>query len=216
MARTSVFVVDDHTLVRQGLIQLLGMHSEIQIVGEAANGREALSKIPLAKPDIVLLDISMPELDGINIIGRLKKLWPDGKIIILTMHDNSHYVVDALRNGASAYLLKDLTDQELVTVINTVRDGQIYLSSKLNQLVIRKYVALMQENSLSTPLDILTEREREVFQLVVEGYTTKEISAKLNIAPKTTEHHRKKVLEKLSLKNTSQLMRYAAKEGYIT
>lgn len=215
MEKVKIFIVDDHRIFRQGLAELLLKNSRYQIVGEAGDGREAPEKIRKAKPDVVLLDISMPELNGIDAINQIKKLWPSGKVIILSMHDKSSFISSALSQGVSAYLLKDIDAKELFDAIETVLDGGIYLSEKVNQLVIHDYVDLAQSKEFSSPIDMLSNREREVFQLIAEGYTGKEIADKLNISYKTVEHHRYKIMAKLSCRNISQVIRLAAKEGII-
>lgn len=215
MREVRIFIVDDHGIFRQGLAELLLKNSSYRIVGEAGNGREALQKIEKAKPDIIFLDISMPELNGLDAISQIKRLWPSGKIIILSMHDKSTYIRSALDQGAVAYLLKDIDADELFEAINAVLDGQVYLSGKIDELIIHDHVDLVQSGKYSPPIDSLSKREREVFQLIVEGYSGKEIAGKLNISYKTVEHHRCSIMSKLSCKSIAQLIRLAAKEGII-
>ncbi len=215
MREVRIFIVDDHGIFRQGLAELLLKNSSYRIVGEAGNGREALQKIEKAKPDIIFLDISMPELNGLDAISQIKRLWPSGKIIILSMHDKSTYIRSALDQGAVAYLLKDIDADELFEAINAVLDGQVYLSGKIDELIIHDHVNLVQGGKFSPPIDSLSKREREVFQLIVEGYSGKEIAGKLNISYKTVEHHRGNIMGKLSCKSIAQLIRLAAKEGII-
>ncbi len=216
MEKIKILVVDDHKILRSGLIELLSKREKHQIVGEAENGREALEKIKKCKPDVVFLDISMPELNGIEAIDQIRKSAPSCRIIILTMYDNNKYVAYALSHGISGYLLKDIDAEELFAAIDAVMAGDIYLCEKINRKVIRDFASLTRDKTYSTPLDALSPREQEVFQLIAEGFTGKCIADKLNISPKTVEHHRYRIMEKLRCNNIAQIVRLALKEGVIT
>ncbi|SYZ72831.1 TRAP-type C4-dicarboxylate transporter, periplasmic solute-binding protein [Candidatus Zixiibacteriota bacterium] len=216
MEKIKILVVDDHKIVRSGLIELLNKRENHQVVGEAENGREALEKIKKCRPDIVFLDISMPEMNGIEAIDQIRKSVPSCRIVILTMYDNNKYVAYALSHGISGYLLKDINAEELFIAIDRVMAGDVYLCEKINRKVIRDFASLTRDSTFSTPLDALSAREQEVFQLIAEGNTGKEIAGKLNISPKTVEHHRYKIMEKLQCSNIAQIVRLALKEGIIT
>jgi two-component system, NarL family, response regulator NreC len=211
-----LFLVDDHVIFRQSLTQLLATNDQYVIVGEAGDGRQAVNEIGLVKPDIVLLDISMPELNGLETIGMITRQLPDTKVIILSMHDESRYICGALKRGASGYLTKGSDAEELFDAIAQVHAGEVYLGQQINQKVIRDYVGLIQDKQIASPIETLSSREREVLQLVAEGRTGKEIAGCLNISYKTVEHHRHSVMVKLSCDNLSQLIRLAAREGIIS
>ena len=215
MSSVKIMVVDDHRIFRQGLIELLHKNADYEIIGEAGNGREALEKIKEVKPDIIFLDISMPELNGVEAIDQIKKICPMCRIIILSMYDNSKYISFALKHGVSGYLLKDIEAEELNKAVKTVMENEIYLCDKINKKIIHNYAVLTRGKVFSTPLEALSARESEVFQLMAEGFTGKEIASKLNISQKTVEHHRYRVMEKLGCNNTAQIVRLALKEGII-
>lgn len=215
MNETKIVVVDDHQMFREGLAELLSNHNGCRIIGQGGTGREAIKIVAETKPDIVFLDISMPELDGLSAIRQIKNAYSVAKIIILTMHDKSEYVYRALSNGASAYLLKEAGSDELFEAIRTVKQGQTYLCERINQAVIREFAGSEKGLHHKSAVDTLTEREREVFQLIVEGRTGKEAASVLNISAKTVEHHRTKILQKLHCKNLAQLIRFASKEGLL-
>ena len=215
MAPVRILVVDDNRIFRQGIIELLRKNNDYEIVGEAGNGREALEKIKDVKPDIVFLDISMPELNGVDAIDQIRKICPTCRIIILSMYDNSKYISFALKHGVSGYLLKDIEADELFKAIKTVMENEIYLCDKINKKIIRNYAVMTRGRVFSTPLEALSAREAQVFQLMAEGFTGKEIASKLNISQKTVEHHRYRVMEKLGCSNTAQIVRLALKEGII-
>lgn len=213
MSKARVFLIDDHRILREGINALLSENEYYEVVGEASNAREALEKLQDVKPDVILLDIAMPELSGLNAISQIKKVSPAAKIIILSMYDKSSYICSALSQGVLGYLLKDVTAKELYGAIDAVLSGKLYLGERINQLVIREYVDMTHEGKFVSPLDTLTGREREVMQLVVEGRTGKEIAGRLHISYKTVEHHRYSIMRKLDCKNVAQLIRLASSEG---
>jgi len=211
-----LFLVDDHVIFRQSLTQLLTTNDHCIIVGEAGDGRQAVKAIEQIRPDVVLLDISMPELNGLEAISMITRQSPETKVIILSMHDESRYICNALKRGATGYLTKGSDAEELFEAITQVYNGQVYLGRQINQKVIHDYVDLLQDHEISSPLETLTTREREVLQLVAEGHTGKEIADTLNISYKTVEHHRHNLMVKLSCDNLPQLIRLAAREGIIS
>ncbi|MCK4657809.1 MAG: response regulator transcription factor [candidate division Zixibacteria bacterium] len=215
MNETTIVIVDDHEIFRQGLAELLIKHDGFRVVGQAGNGRQAIEIVSTTKPDIIFLDISMPELDGLSAIGQIKKARADSKIIVLTMHDKSEFVYRALSGGASGYLLKEAGAETLFEAVQEVKQGRTYLCDRINQVVIREYADAKNGTHYKSAIDGLSEREREVFQLLVEGKTGKEVAGKLNISPKTVEHHRSRILEKLQCHGIAQLIHFASKEGLI-
>ena len=215
MGKITVFLADDHRIFRQGFAELLDKLGGFLLVGEAGNGLEATRKIAEAKPDIVFLDISMPELDGLEAIGKIKSACPKTHILILSMHDKSEYVFRALHKGASAYLLKDTDISEISEAVRAVRSGDTYLSKSVRQVVVKDYIRSSSRGPIGSILDMLSEREKEVFRLVVDGHTGKSAASRLNISPRTVEHHRAIVMKKLACNNVTQLIRLAIREDII-
>jgi len=215
MSDVRVFVVDDHAVVREGISRLLGDRNGFEIVGEAATGREAIDHIAEARPDVTLLDVSMPDLNGLDAICHLKRNWPHGKVVMLSMHDSHRTVTQALRQGVSGYILKDADTAELIRALEAVVQGKTYLSEALNQRVIMQYSSMSRNVDPESPLSQLSNREREVMQLLAEGHTAKEVAAKLFIAAKTVEHHRSRIMAKLGCKNIAELVIAAVKEGLV-
>jgi two-component system response regulator NreC len=210
----TVLLVDDHPIVRQGLRNLLDSMPDFEVVGEAGDGLEALEMVEKTQPQVLVIDMVMPGLTGIEVTQRVKHHWPATKIIILSMQNNEAYVVSALKSGASGYILKDTGPEELVDAIRTVVQGERYLSKQLSERLINAYINKMDEAEVD-PYDTLTNREKEVLHLVAEGYTNHEIAERLVISPRTAELHRSNVLSKLSLKNQVDLVRFAIKRGIL-
>ncbi len=215
MGKIKILVVDDHDLLRRGLIELLVKNNGFSIVGEASNGREAIEVAEKVRPDIILLDISMPELNGIEAIGRLRQVCPQVKIIIITMHNLSRHISSALKQNVSGYLLKSIGASELFTAIEKVYRGGFYFCEEINQKIISEYTSFIGGVTSKSSMDILSPREKEVLQLVVEGFTGKEIAVKMNISPKTVEHHRYHLMSKLKCSNVASLIRVAIEEGIV-
>jgi len=215
MGKINIVVVDDHDLLRQGLIELLEKNNGFSIVGEACNGREAIEVAEKVKPDIILLDISMPELNGLEAIGRLKQVNPSGKIIIITMHNLNRHISSALKHKVSGYLLKSVGASELFAAIEKVYRGGYYFCEEINEKIISEYTSFIGGITSQSSIDILTPREKEVVQLVVEGFTGKEIAVKMNISSKTVEHHRYHLMSKLKCSNVANLIRMAIEEGIV-
>ena len=207
-------IADDHKLFRLGLKQLLNKQPGIKILGEAATGFEAVIATKELQPDIVLMDISMPELNGIEATRRIVEAGSGAHVIILSMHADRRYISEALRAGARGYLLKDSATEEVMRAIHKVMRGLFYLSLKINEQVIAEFVQLAQPDAQSA-FNVLSAREREVLQLVAEGKSTREIADKLNLSGKTIETHRMHIMEKLDLHNVAELTKYAIKEGII-
>jgi len=215
MGKIRIFLAEDHTIVRKGIRTLLESEENIEVVGEAADGREVLKKIEGLNPDVVLMDISMPQLNGLEATRQLKKAMPDVKVLVLTVHLNEEYIYHALRAGASGYLVKHVDVTELITAVNAVYRGESYLSPSVSRKVIDEYIRKAEENMGEDSLDYLTSREREVLQLIAEGHTNKEIGDLLSISVKTVEAHRANLMGKLDLHSTAELTRYAIRKGVI-
>ncbi len=219
-----VLLADDHRLIRAGIKSLLENIHKLEVIAEANNGREALQKAHELQPDIVLMDISMPELNGLEAAARLCKELPQVKVIILSMYVTEEYVLRALKCGASGYLVKDAEIHELEIALTSVANGQTYLSPPVSKHVIEKYLArtgnlqlqdLMRSDE-SLKQKELTYRQKEVLQLIAEGSKTKEIADKLNVSIKTIETHRRQLMERLDIYDIPGLVRYAIRTGLIT
>lgn len=203
-----IVVVDDHTIVRQGLKMILAAQPDIEVVGEAANGREAVDLVQKLKPDIVLMDVAMPELNGIDATRRMVEANSRLKILVLSMHKEAVYVREILRAGARGYILKDAIDTELLSAVRSVARGDGYISPAVSGALLNDY-----RKDVTDPADLLSNREREVLQLIAEGKTNKEIAGKLNLSVYTIDSHRGKIMEKLNLHSTGELVRFAIKHG---
>jgi two-component system, NarL family, response regulator NreC len=206
---TRVLLADDHALIRQGLKALLETQG-FQVVGEASDGQESLRLAEKTRPDVAILDISMPVLNGVDAARQLKKLSPNVKIVLLTQHDEDQYVTEALRVGAKGYVLKSQAANDLVQAIREVCRGSVYLSPSISRTVVDAYVS---KTYVST--DPLSGRERQVLQLVGEGKSTKDIALTLGISVKTAESHRARLMKKLDIHETASLVRYAIRRGLI-
>jgi DNA-binding NarL/FixJ family response regulator len=209
-----ILVVDDHPIVRKGLRDLLGNEPQFQIVGEAGDGLQALELINQQKPDVIIVDMMMPGMNGLELLRQAKQLLPRSQVIILSMHSNEAYVAEALKNGASGYVLKDSGPVELVQAVNEVLGGRRYLSAAISEEVVNAYIRKATTSNID-PFTLLTTREREIMQLAAEGYTSQEIAQRLTISRRTVEQHRANLMEKLGLRNHSELIRYAFKRGML-
>jgi DNA-binding NarL/FixJ family response regulator len=209
-----LLLADDHALVRAGIRSLLERISGVEVVGEASNGREAMELIRTESPDLVLLDIAMKELGGLETLPRITKNFPSVKVIILSAHANEEYVIRALRSGAAGYMLKDAASVELELAITAVSQGKTYLSPSISRTVIDSY--LERVGSQSSPLEQLTPRQREILQLIGEGKNTKEIAHTLEISVKTVEAHRLQLMARLNIHDLPGLVRYAIRSGLVS
>ena len=213
MNRIRVLLADDHTIVREGLVRILNTTDDIEIVAEASDGDMAVSRALEMKPDVAILDISMPALNGVEAARRLHKALPDTAILVLTMHDDAEYVLRMMRVGVAGYLVKDGAASELITAIRALKAGRPYFGAQASKALAE---AWRDNRPLpEDPVARLTERERDVFHLVVEGYTSGKIAERLCISPKTVENHRTRLMEKLGVHGTTELLRYAARHGLI-
>lgn len=207
-----VLLADDHKIVRDGLRTLLEKHADIVVLGEAEDGREALQLTKKLSPDVVVMDIAMPDLNGIEATRQILSEYPGIRVVALSMHSDKRFVSEMLKAGASAYLLKDCAFEELITAIRTVIKGKIYLSPGIAGVVIEDYVST-DRKSESSVFSLLSDREREVLQLMAEGKSTKEVAAQLNVSIKTVETHRTNIMTKLDIHSIAELTKYAIREG---
>jgi len=212
MPRIRVLLAEDHTIVRQGLRSLLEGEPDIEVIGEASDGREALQKVQQLRPDIVLMDIAMPLLNGLEATRQIRQQFPDVKVLILSMHANEEYVLETLRAGASGYLLKESALADLVAAIRATRRGEFFLSPAISRTVIEAYLRQAEATEIDN-FERLTNREREVLQLIAEGYSMREIAELLHISEKTARAHRSNIMRKLDLHSTADLVRYAIRKG---
>ena len=211
-----IIIADDHVLFRQGLKSLLGAKSDLEVVGEAADGLQLLDLLDRSLPDIILLDISMPNLRGIEAVHEIKRAYPRVKILILTMHKDKQYLEQAISAGARGYLLKEDTDTELFTAIEKIKRGRIYVSPNLLEELTEDWVlTLHDESNASLKIEQLTVREKEVLKLIAEGKGSKEIAALLFISARTVERHRANIMQKLGAKKTADLVKHAIQKGYV-
>ncbi|HYR77103.1 MAG TPA: response regulator transcription factor [Pyrinomonadaceae bacterium] len=208
MDPTRVLIADDHTLVRAGIRSLLDKLSGIEVVAESSNGREVLRLVAEHQPQIVLMDIAMPELNGLEATTRLTELHPDVRVVILSIHSDEEHVFQALRAGASGYLLKGASIEELELAIRSAARGEIFLSPQISRPVIDEYV---RRTRASRPEEILSTRQRQVLQLIAEGKTMKQVALDLGISVKTVETHRAQLMDRLNIHDVAGLVRYAIK-----
>ncbi|HKB06992.1 MAG TPA: response regulator transcription factor [Candidatus Polarisedimenticolia bacterium] len=213
---TRVLVADDHAIVRQGLRAILDAEARIEVVGEAADGREAVRKALTLVPDIVIMDVSMPRMNGLEATSRIVKESPSIKVVALSMHSSEEYVYSLLKAGAKGYLLKESVSSDLVDAIRAVMDGGTYLHPAISAKVVDGYLKRPQSKTRAGALEILTPREREILQLIAEGHTNKEIAALLILSVKTIENHRTRIMDKLEIHNVAGLTRYAISHGIST
>ncbi|MFO7585076.1 MAG: response regulator transcription factor [Anaerolineales bacterium] len=212
---TKILLADDHAVLRSGLKLLLESQPDLQVVGEAASGLEALQLAGQLQPDLVLLDLSMPGLNGLDALPTLRKTAPAAKILILTMHDDPQYLRTALKLGASGYVLKKAADQELLAAVQSVLRGGVYVHPSMTRILLEDVLA-DSNGTDADAWDTLSEREKSVLKMVALGYTGSEIGESLNVSPKTVDTYRMRGMEKLNLSSRAALVRYALKKGLIT
>jgi DNA-binding NarL/FixJ family response regulator len=210
MKRIRILLADDHAVVRQGFKMILGAQTDMEIVGEAGNGRDATQLAEELRPDVIVMDVAMPELNGIEATRRLAASVPHTRVIALSMHKDSVYVREMLRAGARGYLLKDAPAGDLVSAVRAVASGESYLSPAVSNAVLDDY-----RRHVTNPIDLLTSREREVLQMLAEGKTNKEIAVILNLSVYTVDAHRGRIMEKLNLHSINELVRFAVRNGLI-
>jgi DNA-binding NarL/FixJ family response regulator len=209
-----IVIAEDHTILREGLRSLLSSEPELRVVGEAKDGREAIRRVEQLEPDLILMDLSMPRMNGVEAIREIKNRIPETKVLALTVHKAEEFVLEVLQAGADGYILKDASAEELVMAIRSVLGGQRYLSPAVSQMVIEGYLA--GRKTCESPWDTLTKREREILKLIAEGHKNKEIADYLCISVKTVEKHRANLMKKLDLHSAAALTAYAMERGLVT
>lgn len=206
----SILLADDHAIVRDGLKTLLEAQSDLRVAGQAANGREAVSAAAELKPDVVVMDISMPDMNGVEAARRIRVAQPATRVVMLSMHGNAEHVYRALEAGATGYLLKESAGAELVAAIRAVHAGRRYLTEKVNELVIAGYLG---ERGAGSPLESLSKRERDILQHIVDGRSNRETAELLHLSGKTVETYRSRMLKKLGVRNVADLVKFAISHG---
>jgi len=209
-----VILADDHTLFRAGIKSILERVGGVDVVAESGDGRDALAMVEKHRPDVALLDITMPGLNGLEVAGRVAGVSPNTKVVILSMHANEGYVAQALRAGVAGYLLKDAASRDLESALKTVLRGDTYLSPSISKQVVEMF--LRSDEPSSDPLSGLTARKREILQLIAEGRSTKEIAADLGVSVKTVETHRAQLMERLDIHDIPGLVRFAIRAGLVS
>lgn len=208
--KITILLADDHSMVRQGFRRILESQPDMEIVGEAGNGRDAVTEAARLAPDVVVMDVAMPELNGIEATRRLMEISPRTRVLALSMHKDAVYVREILRAGARGYLLKDAIDVDFLAAVRAIARGEGYLSPGVADAVLTDY-----RQHVTDPIDLLTSREREVLQLIAEGKTNKEIATLLKLSVYTVDAHRGRIMEKLNLHSTGELVRFAVRKGLI-
>jgi RNA polymerase sigma factor (sigma-70 family) len=210
-----ILVADDHGVVRKGLRLQLEQHADFAVVGEAVDGREAVRLAEELKPDVVIMDIAMPNLNGIEAAGQIAKKRPSTGVVILSMHSDETYLVRALTAGAKGYLLKDNADADLARAVRAVAQGKPFFSPAIAETLLEDYLRQLQQRGLQDSYDLLTDREKEVLQLLAEGRSNKEVATLLNLSPYTVETHRTRIMQKLNLHSTADIVLYAVRKKII-
>ena len=207
-----IILADDHAIVRHGLIRLLEQETDIEVVAETEDGHSTVERARELTPDIIIMDIGMPNLNGIDATRQILRESSRTRILALSMHSSKNFVIEMLKAGASGYLLKECAPEELMTAIKVIMTGKTYLSPSITDVVVENYVRYSSKGE-STAFSVLSQREREVLQLLAEGKTTKQVAKRLHISPKTVEGHRLRIMDKLNIDNIAQLTKYAIQEG---
>jgi DNA-binding NarL/FixJ family response regulator len=215
MPRVRILLADDHTVVRQGLRKVLEERPEWEVVAEAGDGREAVRLAEQHKPDVAILDVAMPLLNGIEATRQITKRLPNTRVLVLSMHADEAYVTQILQAGATGYLLKDSADVDLVQAVGEVSKGKSFFSPKIARVMLDDYVRALADKGVTDRYESLSEREREIFQLIAEAKTNKEIASLLNVSPSTVETHRAHIMEKLDIHSAAEIVLYAVRRGVI-
>jgi DNA-binding NarL/FixJ family response regulator len=211
----SIVLADDHALIRHGIKNIISQDESLAIVGEVGDGEELLAFLETGLPDLLILDISMPKVSGIDLAEVVKKKYPGVKILMLTMHKNKQFFYGAMSAGADGYLIKSDSDEELLLAINKIREGRTYISPFLADDFTEDVLGAYR-NQEANPFKGLTKREKQILTLVVDGLTSKDMARKLNLSPRTVDHHRSNLLKKFKMKNSVDLVNYAVRNGYVT
>jgi len=216
MTKIRVLVTDDHAIIRDGICALLSLTGDIEAVGVAANGKEALEMVRELTPDVVLMDVAMPIMGGVEATRRIRKEFPKVKVLALTQYDDKAYVFPVIEAGASGFISKTAASSELTAGIRSVHRGDSFLSPSVARFLVEDYQQIASMKGSQDPYEQLTNREREVLKLVAEGHTTQEIAAMLVLSPKTVERHKTNLMSKLDIHNRTELVKYALRKGIIT
>jgi two-component system, NarL family, response regulator NreC len=216
MTSVRIVLADDHTIMRHGLRLVLERQPDFAVIGEASNGREAIDLVIRETPDVVIMDIAMPLLNGIEATRRITEERLKTAVVILSMHADEGYILKALRAGARGYLLKDSADADLIQAVRAVTAGKAFFSPAVSKVLADDYLRQMRQQGVDDPYDLLTPRERELLQLIVELKSTKDIAALLNLSPHTIDTHRANLMQKLNVHSTAELILYAVRKGVIT
>ena len=215
MRRIRILLADDHTLVRQGLRKLLEERPDWEVIAEAGDGREAVRLAEQHKPDVAILDVAMPLLNGIETTRQIARRVPNTRVLVLSMHADEAYVTQILQAGATGYLLKDSADVDLLKAVEEAAHGRSFFSPAITRVMLDDYVRQLADKGVTDRYESLSEREREIFQLIAEARTNKEIAALLNVSPSTVETHRAHIMEKLDLHSAAEIVLYAVRRGVI-
>lgn len=210
-----LLIADDHGVVRKGLRLLLGQYPELEVVGEAANGREAVKLAAELTPDVILMDVAMPLLNGIEAAEQIRKVNGQSGIIVLTMHADESYVLRALNAGVKGYLLKESAEDDLLRAVKAVSQGRPFFSPAITQTLLEDYMRVLKQEGLSDTFELLTAREKEVLQLLAEGKTNKDVASILDVSLYTVESHRTNLMQKLNLHNTAEIVLYAVRKNLV-
>ncbi len=213
MAALKIMLVDNHRVMREGLRILIDSEKDMKVIAEADNGREALSISTKHRPDIILMDVMMPDMNGIEAARRIHSQFETVRVLALSMYDDRHYVAEMLRAGASGYLLKDCAFMELSRAIRTVAEGKFYLSPSISGMVIDEYIKMLENGGGEETISTLTSREREILQLIAEGKSTRDIATSINVSVKTVETHRYHIMQKINVTSIAELTKFAIREG---
>ncbi len=215
LEKIRVLIADDHTILRAGLKIMLNAQPDIETIGEASDGKQAITEAERLAPDVVIMDITMPECNGIEATRQIKRMFPDVRVLILTMHENEEYLFETLRAGAAGYMLKEAADTELISAIRVVSSGRFYLAPSAQSMLVSDYLQRVHTGEERDSYSALTEREREILKLVAEGLTNSQIGELLFISPKTVDTHRTHVMDKLNLHSRAELVKYAMRRGLL-
>jgi DNA-binding NarL/FixJ family response regulator len=213
MKKIKVLLVDDHAIMRDGISAILSLHYDIDMIGEASEGQEAIEKTRELSPDVVIMDVAMPDMDGIEATRRIRKQSPNVRVIMLTQYDNKEYVLSAIKAGAAGYVPKRALGSELISAVRAVNRGESFLYPSAAAALIDEY---RRQAKTADPYEQLTPREREILKLIAEGHTSREIAENLFISLKTVTGHRAKIMEKLGLRNRTELFKFAVRKGLLT
>ena len=216
MSQIRILLADDHAIIRAGIRLLLERHSEMCVVGEVSDGREAVAAVEKHHPDVVVMDLTMPNLNGIEGTRQIREAYPKVAVVVLSMHSDEGYVLRALKAGALGYVLKDSTETDLISAVRAVSAGKSFFSPGVSKLLVDDYSRQLQGRRLEDSYDLLTNREREILQLAAEGKSNKEVAGMLNISAYTVETHRKNIMEKLDLHGVPELILYAVRKGVVS